>query len=129
MEQATKIQTDTPEEPLIDIFYKDTYRLNSLVSQINQGALQSVTTTLDDSQGSIHSTKAGIGIPKALGIGSNNAQSQSLKQSIQKTKSSYDDVILELLAQLELPHRETSAKALSRSCPFCKARYPSRITR
>ena len=68
MEQTTKIQTDTPEEPLIDIFYKDTYRLNSLVSQINQGALQSVTTTLDDSQGSIHSTKANVGIPKALGI-------------------------------------------------------------
>ena len=115
MEQTTKVQANDPEESLIDIFYKDTYRLNSLVSQINQGALQSVTTTLDDSQGSIHSTKANVGIPKALGIGSDNAQSQSLKQSIQKTKSSYDDVILELLAQLELaPQGNVSKGAIAK---------------
>ena len=37
------------EQALIDVFYKDDYRLNSLISQINNGALQSIMTTRERS--------------------------------------------------------------------------------
>ena len=58
MDNTTQNQTtDTrDEQALIDIFYLDSYRLNSLISQLNNGALQAVTTMTENSQGSILST-------------------------------------------------------------------------
>lgn len=38
------------EQALIDIFYKDTYRLNSLLSQINNGTLRNIMTTSENSR-------------------------------------------------------------------------------
>ena len=49
MEHENENQTETA---LIDIFYKDTEPLNSIISQINKGTLQSLTTKSEDLQGS-----------------------------------------------------------------------------
>lgn len=51
MDYTETNQTETSQQ-LIDIFYKDTYRIDSLISQINNGALQTVTTKTDKTQGS-----------------------------------------------------------------------------
>ena len=48
----TKETYQEASQQLIDIFYKDTYRIDSLISQINNGALQTVTTKTDKTQGS-----------------------------------------------------------------------------
>lgn len=48
-----KRDSDKTAQQLIDIFYKDTYRLDSIISQINNGALQSVTTKTDKTQSSV----------------------------------------------------------------------------
>ena len=46
MDNTNKNQEETSRH-LIDIFYKDDYRLNSLISQVNNGALQSIVTKTD----------------------------------------------------------------------------------
>lgn len=104
MDDATKNQEskDTAGQALIDIFYKDTYRLNSLISQINNGALRSITTTTDNVQGSISTYKGEVGIPKLVNAGGTRNTSETMKRSIRQTKSSLDDAILQLLQQLNL---------------------------
>lgn len=90
------------EQALIDVFYKDDYRLNSLISQINNGALQSVMTTRDSSQGAIATTHGEIGIPKILNIGATRNSSETEKRSIRETKKPYDEALLRLLEQLAI---------------------------
>ena len=74
MDNTTQNQTsDTrDEQALIDVFYLDSYRLNSLISQMNSGALQAVTTTTENSQGSISSTKGSIGFQGFVNLGSDD---------------------------------------------------------
>lgn len=104
MDNAAQNKTEDAREeyPLIDFFYKDTYRLNSLISQINNGALQSVTTIKDNAQGSILSTKGSIGVQGFVSIGSDDNTSRSTKNSVQETKNPFDDSIIQMLDQLGL---------------------------
>lgn len=115
MDNTEQNQTEyTREEALIDVFYKDTYRLNSLISQINNGALQSVKTTMDSVQGSISSTKGSIGVKGLFSLGTNDNTSNSTKRSIEETKMPLDNSVLTLLSQLCLsPISELSKEIFS----------------
>ena len=96
------------EQALIDIFYKDTYRLNSLLSQINNGTLRNIMTTSENSRNSISTTKGEIGIPKIASAGKTWDTSESEKRSIKETRTPLDDTISQLLQQLGLPTDTTS---------------------
>lgn len=104
MDNTTQNQTtDTrDEQALIDIFYLDSYRLNSLISQLNNGALQAVTTTTENSQGSILSTKGSIGFQGFVNLGSNDNTSEGIKRSIQMTKTPLHDEVIVFLNRLGL---------------------------
>ena len=104
MDNAAKNKAEEAgeERALIDVFYKDTYRLDSLISQINNGALQTIITTMDNSQGSISSTKGTIGVQGLISIGADDNTSKSTKSSIQETKTPFDDSIIQILGQLGL---------------------------
>ncbi|MCI7267104.1 MAG: hypothetical protein MR545_07765 [Veillonellaceae bacterium] len=65
MDNTNKNQEETSRH-LIDIFYKDDYRLNSLISQINNGALQSVVTKTDKTQGSVSDLTGSLGMQNCL---------------------------------------------------------------
>mgnify|MGYP000852171009 FL=1 len=91
------------EQALIDIFYKDAYRLNSLLSQINNGNLRNIMTTKENLHSSASTTKGELGIPKAANIGNTRNTSESEKRSIKETKTPLDDTIVQLLQQLNLP--------------------------
>lgn len=104
MDNAAKNKAEEAgeERALIDVFYKDTYRLDSLISQINNGALQTIITTMDNSQGSISSTKGTIGVQGLISIGADDNTSKSTKSSIQETTPPFDDSIIQILGQLGL---------------------------
>ena len=104
MDNTTQNQTtDTrDEQALIDIFYLDSYRLNSLISQLNNGALQAVTTTTENSQGSILSTKGSIGFQGFVNLGSDDNTSEGIKRSIQMTKTPLHDEVIVFLNRLGL---------------------------
>jgi len=114
MDNTEENQTNESGQALIDIFYKDTYRLNSLISQINNGALQSVITTTDNTQGSVSALKSSLGIPKLASIGTDENTSEVTKQSIQETRNPYDEAILNLLNQLNIhPQNDSLSKIFS----------------
>lgn len=116
MDNTTQNQTsDTrDEQALIDVFYLDSYRLNSLISQMNSGALQAVTTTTENSQGSISSTKGSIGFQGFVNLGSDDNTSEGIKRSIQMTKTPLHDEVIEFLNQLGLsPTSDFSQKVFS----------------
>ena len=116
MDNTTQNQTsDTrDEQALIDVFYLDSYRLNSLISQMNRGALQAVTTTTENSQGSISSTKGSIGFQGFVNLGSDDNTSEGIKRSIQMTKTPLHDEVIAFLNQLGLsPTSDFSQKVFS----------------
>lgn len=112
MDNIEENQTPQEEQALIDIFYKDTYRLESIISQIDNGALQTVITTMDSKQGSSSHIAGSIGVPSVLGSNAKNVTSESEEQHIQKTKKSLDDAIIELLSKLDIvPQGKNFSKA------------------
>ena len=111
MDDIKENQTPQEEQALIDIFYKDTYRLESIISQIDNGALQTVVTTMDSKQGSSSHIAGSIGVPSVLGSNAKNVTSESEEQHIQKTKKSLDDAIIDLLSKLGIaPQRNNFSK-------------------
>lgn len=111
MDNIKENQTPQEEQALIDIFYKDTYRLESIISQIDNGALQTVVTTMDSKQGSSSHIAGSIGVPSVLGSNAKNVTSESEEQHIQKTKKSLDDAIIDLLSKLGIaPQRNNFSK-------------------
>lgn len=111
MDNIEENQTPQEEQALIDIFYKDTYRLESIISQIDNGALQTVVTTMDSKQGSSSHIAGSIGVPSVLGSNAKNVTSESEEQHIQKTKKSLDDAIIDLLSKLGIaPQRNNFSK-------------------
>lgn len=111
MDNIEENQTPQEEQAIIDIFYKDTYRLESIISQIDNGALQTVVTTMDSKQGSSSHIAGSIGVPSVLGSNAKNVTSESEEQHIQKTKKSLDDAIIDLLSKLGIaPQRNNFSK-------------------
>ena len=98
----TKETYQEASQQLIDIFYKDTYRIDSLISQINNGALQTVTTKTDKTQGSASFTNSKFGIPGTLSAGMDVKTSESMAKHIEETRKIGDDLLLQLLDQLNI---------------------------
>ena len=114
MDNHEENQTPETGQALIDIFYKDTYRLESLISQIDNGALQTVTTIMDSKQGSVSSYNGSIGAPAIIGASAKHDTSESIEEHIQKTKKSFDDTIIDLLSKLGIsPQTKDFSKTFS----------------
>lgn len=77
MDNTNKNQEEASRH-LIDIFYKDDYRLNSLISQVNNGALQSVVTKTDKTQGSVSDLTGSLGIMQFLSASGKSGTSESM---------------------------------------------------
>lgn len=98
MEHENKNQTETA---LIDIFYKDTERLNSIISQINKGTLQSLTTKSEDLQGSTFYSGGKVGIPGS-GLECNQQSKEENKKIIEENRLIQDFSVIDLLQTLDL---------------------------
>jgi hypothetical protein len=106
MDYTETNQTETSQQ-LIDIFYKDTYRIDSLISQINNGALQTVTTKTDKTQGSTSFNTGSVGIIGTFSASINRNTSEGTGKHIEETRKIGDDLLLKLLDQLDiLPQAE-----------------------
>ena len=84
MDNTNKNQKETSRH-LIDIFYKDDYRLNSLISQINNGALQSVVTKTDKTQGSVSDFTGSLGVMQFISASGKGSTSESIGKHIETT--------------------------------------------
>ena len=93
--------TNTPEASLIDIFYKDTERLNSIISQINKGTLHSLTTKSEDLQGSSYLVEGHLGISSSNAGCSNQAKEEN-KRTIEEVRLIEDFSVIDLLQNLNL---------------------------
>lgn len=89
------------ETAIIDIFYKDTERLNSIISQINKGTLQTLTTKCEDLQGSTFISGGKIGISNT-GMECNQQSKEENKKIIEENKLIQDFSIIDLLQTLNL---------------------------
>lgn len=89
------------ETALIDIFYKDTERLNSIISQINKGTLQSLTTKSEDLQGSNFYSGGKVGI-LGSGLECNQQTKEENKRVIEENRLIQDFSIIDLLQTLDL---------------------------
>lgn len=98
MEHENENQTETA---LIDIFYKDTERLNSIISQINKGTLQSLTTKSEDLQGSTFYSGGKVGIPGS-GLECNQQSKEENKKIIEENRLIQDFSVIDLLQTLDL---------------------------
>ena len=98
MEYENENQAETA---LIDIFYKDTERLNSIISQINKGTLQSLTTKSEDLQGSNFYSGGKVGIPGS-GLECNQQTKEENKRIIEENRLIQDFSIIDLLQTLNL---------------------------
>ena len=98
MEHENKNQTETA---LIDIFYKDTERLNSIISQRNKGTLQSLTTKSEDLQGSTFYSGGKVGIPGS-GLECNQQSKEENKKIIEENRLIQDFSVIDLLQTLDL---------------------------
>ena len=84
------------ENQLIDFLYRDMSRINSLVSQLFQGALTGVTTT--SSHANQDCNKLRVGLPMLHG---DNSVSRTETDSVQKTYVPHDINLVELLSNLQ----------------------------
>jgi len=116
------------EQALIDIFYKDAYRLNSLLSQINNGTLRNIMTTKENLHSSVSIIKGELGIPKAANIGNTRNTSESEKRSIKETNPPLDDTIVQLLQQLNLPTETISPQKVFSSLRVIQGEISLKIT-
>lgn len=89
------------ETAIIDIFYKDTERLNSIISQINKGTLQTLTTKCEDLQGSTFISGGKIGISNT-GMECNQQSKEENKKIIEENRLIQDFSIIDLLQTLNL---------------------------
>lgn len=106
MDNTNKNQEETSRH-LIDIFYKDDYRLNSLISQINNGALQTVTVKSDKTQGSSFSAKGSAGSSHILSACGEKKNSESIGRHIEETRKIGDDLLIKLIEQLGISPQAT----------------------
>lgn len=86
---------------LIDIFYKDTERLNSIISQINKGTLQNLTTKSEDLQGSTFNSGGKLGIAGS-GLECNQQSKEENKRIIEENRLIQDYLTIDLLNNLNL---------------------------
>ena len=84
MDNTNKNQEETSRH-LIDIFYKDDYRLNSLISQINNGALQSVVTKTDKTQESVSDFTVSLSEMQFISPKRKGSTSESIGKHIETT--------------------------------------------
>lgn len=103
MQPTTQDQTDITDaeaSTLIDIFYKDTGRIYSLISQINRGAWQERIVTQEKKQRSDTLHKGNIGFTRALGSEFSTAEGEDITRNIQTKKAPFDEIVLNLLEAL-----------------------------
>ncbi|MCI7078760.1 MAG: hypothetical protein MR949_07280 [Veillonellaceae bacterium] len=105
MDNTNKNQEETSRY-LIDIFYKDDYRLNSLISQINNGALQSVVTKTDKTQGSVSDFTGSLGVMQFISASGKGSTSESIGKHIEETRKIGDESLLKLIEQLNINPQE-----------------------
>lgn len=86
---------------LIDIFYKDTERLNSIISQINKGTLQNLTTKSEDLQGSTFNSSGKLGIAGS-GLECSKQGKEETKRIIEESRLIQDYLTIDLLNNLNL---------------------------
>lgn len=99
MESKTNQEVDTIEQiPLIDILYKDTYRVDSFIAQITSGVLRSMKHQHGTTQGSTTSIEGGIPTFAKGGASGNKSDSKSIEELAEP----HDNAILELLNSLDL---------------------------
>lgn len=109
-----KRDSDKTAQQLIDIFYKDTYRLDSIISQINNGALQSVTTKTDKTQSSVSDLGGSVGLTQLLSASGKNTSSESVGKHIEETRKIGDDLLIQLIRQLNItPQSNNFTKVFS----------------
>ncbi|MDR3586317.1 MAG: hypothetical protein P4L59_13505 [Desulfosporosinus sp.] len=98
MEKESDQEMVTGEQiPLIDILYKDTYRIDSFLAQITSGVLRSVRHQQGTTQGSSKSAEGNIAFLKG-GASGNQAESKWAEQ----ISEPHDNSILNLLDNLDL---------------------------
>ena len=78
--------TFTQEAGLIDIFYKDTTRLDSFIAQLQKGALRQVKLKSNDTQGSSNSQATTVGIPGAAAGNFSRITTETAGRDIEETK-------------------------------------------
>ena len=100
-------ENSTPEEiiPLIDIFYKDTDRIYSLMSQSGRGAWQEQIITQGKTQKADVLSKSNLGFTRAFGSEFSSDESEEINRSIQTKKLPFDDIVLGLLEELGIEPR------------------------
>lgn len=98
--------TFTQEAGLIDIFYKDTTRLDSFIAQLQKGALRQVKLKSNDTQGSSNSQATTVGIPGAAAGNFSRITTETAGRDIEETKDPHDSLVLDLLENLGLPVSE-----------------------
>ena len=95
METTEKNQTHNgqtnAETALIDIFYRDDERLNSLISQIEHGTLQEVTEIGENFTEETAKTKANLDFTRAFGSEYTVTELENSRMTLQKKKAVYDD--------------------------------------
>ena len=100
------------ETALIDIFYRDDARLNSLVSQISHGVEQEVTETLENENNIQVTRRANIGFSRALGTSFLSDDAEKVKTALQTKKVTYDEIAQRLLAALNIEPKLHSAETV-----------------
>lgn len=108
MHTTTKDTQNENEIKPIDIFYKDTYRIESLISQINNGALQSSVITANDKQGSSFVKEGSINALDSLKGNLKKDNSKSHERILQKNIKNIDDVVIKLLQMLGLTPQDSN---------------------
>lgn len=106
MASASENQThqgdDSKEITLIDIFYCDDDRLNSLTSQVFHGSIQEVLETIENSKTEKVTNRANVGFTRALGFSFVAEDIENSNRAMQHKKVPYDELALRLLKKLEI---------------------------
>lgn len=94
-EASNQINILTEDElQLVDFIYLDVPRLDSYISQIQNGTLRSVTKTVGTNQGSSFNSKTGIsaGVKAEISYGSNETSTENATESYDPFHSKFIDL-------------------------------------
>ena len=97
------VKEDTKDLALIDFLYLDTNKLNSFISQINNGTLQSVSTKSSTMQGSNNSYGGNAGLPTVAQASASRATSTTNVDEKVISYNPYHSQFVEILNDL-LPY-------------------------
>lgn len=98
LNQEKALESAQKVTPLIDILYKDTYRIDSFIAQLLNGTLRSVKKQENTSQGSSYSYGGSIKIAKAQ-----NSHNEFTNRLLEQNIDPHDHNVIELMNALDLP--------------------------